>query len=99
MIALMIMFSVVLIRIKTINKGLYLLILDGKKDLWIDRPGWAMDLADNKVMFKFFDAIEDGRCDDFLVIKNRSFYRALYWSYWLSGLVFMCSILAQPFLG
>ena len=69
----------ILKRIKKHNYELYVEMLDGRPDSFIDRES-PMRQADDIPMLKSLDrAILDGRCDELLPFKSRGLYRSLFW--------------------
>ncbi len=69
----------ILKRIKKHNYDLYIEMLDGRPDSFIDRAS-PMRQADDVPMLKSLNqAILGGKCDELLPFKSRGLYRSLFW--------------------
>ncbi len=69
----------ILKRIKKHNFELYVEMLDGRPDSFIDRAS-PMRQADDVPMLKSLNqTILGGKCDELLPFKSRGLYRSLFW--------------------
>jgi hypothetical protein len=70
----------ILKRVKKHNFELYVEMLDGRPDSFIDREFPLMRSPDDPRMLRVFKKmILAGKCDELLPFKSRGLYRSLFW--------------------